>query len=236
MKENIVLIGMPGVGKSTLGVVLAKELGFQFVDADLLIQERENRLLKEIIAEDGVEGFLKIENDVNASIRAEKTVIATGGSVIYGSDAMEHLKERHLIPVIHEVIQEKIPFLGICLGLQLLFEESDESPGVPGLSILKGKIRRIPEKSDLKVPHIGWNDLSFPHEGKLFAGITGNPYVYFVHSYYLDATDKDIVCATTSYGVRIDASVEAKNVFACQFHPEKSSDVGLRILKNFAEI
>lgn len=93
MKENIVLIGMPGVGKSTLGVVLAKELGYQFVDADLLIQERENRLLKEIIAEDGVEGFLKIENDVNASIRAEKTVIATGGSVIYGSDAMEHLKE-----------------------------------------------------------------------------------------------------------------------------------------------
>ena len=93
MKENIVLIGMPGVGKSTLGVVLAKELGLQFVDADLLIQERENRLLKEIIAEDGVEGFLKIENDVNASIRAEKTVIATGGSVIYGSDAMEHLKE-----------------------------------------------------------------------------------------------------------------------------------------------
>ncbi len=93
MKENIVLIGMPGVGKSTLGVVLAKELGFQFVDADLLIQERENRLLKEIIAEDGVEGFLKIENDVNASIRAEKTVIATGGSVIYGSEAMEHLKE-----------------------------------------------------------------------------------------------------------------------------------------------
>ena len=93
MKENIVLIGMPGVGKSTLGVVLAKELGFQFVDADLLVQERENRLLKEIIAEEGVEGFLKIENDVNASIRAEKTVIATGGSVIYGSDAMEHLKE-----------------------------------------------------------------------------------------------------------------------------------------------
>ena len=93
MKENIVLIGMPGVGKSTLGVVLAKELGFQFVDADLLIQEREKRLLKEIIAEEGVDGFLKIENDVNAGISAEKTVIATGGSVIYGSEAMEHLKE-----------------------------------------------------------------------------------------------------------------------------------------------
>lgn len=93
MKENIVLIGMPGVGKSTLGVVLAKELGFQFVDADLLIQEREKRLLKEIIAEEGVDGFLKIENDVNAGISAEKTVIATGGSVIYGSEAMEHLKK-----------------------------------------------------------------------------------------------------------------------------------------------
>ena len=93
MKENIVLIGMPGVGKSTLGVVLAKELGFEFVDADLLIQKREKRLLKEIIADEGVDGFLKIENDVNASITSTKTVIATGGSVIYGAEAMEHLKE-----------------------------------------------------------------------------------------------------------------------------------------------
>jgi len=93
MKENIVLIGMPGVGKSTLGVVLAKELGFEFVDADLLIQKREKRLLKEIIAEEGVDGFLKIENDVNASISSTKTVIATGGSVIYGAEAMEHLKK-----------------------------------------------------------------------------------------------------------------------------------------------
>lgn len=93
MKENIVLIGMPGVGKSTLGVVLAKELGFEFVDADLLIQKREKRLLKEIIADEGVDGFLKIENDVNASITSTKTVIATGGSVIYGVEAMEHLKK-----------------------------------------------------------------------------------------------------------------------------------------------
>ena len=91
--NNVVLIGMPGVGKSTLGVVLAKELGYEFVDADLLIQKREKRLLKDIIAEEGVEGFLKIENDVNASIQTDKTVIATGGSVIYGAEAMEHLKE-----------------------------------------------------------------------------------------------------------------------------------------------
>ena len=93
MKENIVLIGMPGVGKSTLGVVLAKQLGYEFVDADLLIQKRENRLLKEIIADEGVEGFMQIENDVNASIETSKTVIATGGSVIYGTEAMAHLKE-----------------------------------------------------------------------------------------------------------------------------------------------
>lgn len=93
MKNNIVLIGMPGVGKSTLGVVLAKELGFEFVDADLLIQKREKRLLKEIIAEEGIDGFLKIENDVNATISVDKTVVATGGSVIYGNEAMEHLKE-----------------------------------------------------------------------------------------------------------------------------------------------
>ena len=93
MKENIVLIGMPGVGKSTPGVVLAKQLGYEFVDADLLIQKRENRLLKEIIADEGVEGFMQIENDVNASIETSKTVIATGGSVIYGKEAMEHLKE-----------------------------------------------------------------------------------------------------------------------------------------------
>ena len=93
MMNNIVLIGMPGVGKSTVGVILAKELGYQFLDADLLIQKRENRLLKEIIEQEGVDGFIEIENQVNASIEADRTVVATGGSVVYGEEAMAHLKK-----------------------------------------------------------------------------------------------------------------------------------------------
>ena len=120
--------------------------------------------------------------------------------------------------------------------MQLLFEESEESPGVKGLGILKGKIVKIPEETGLKIPHIGWNSLDFPSEGTLFKGIQPNSYVYFVHSFYLQAEEKEIVKATTKYGVTIEASVEKGNVYACQFHPEKSSDVGLQILKNFLAI
>lgn len=152
------------------------------------------------------------------------------------ADAMKNLKKYQLDTVIHEAIEKKIPFLGICLGLQLLFESSEESKGVEGLKILPGKILRIPDTEGLKIPHIGWNSLKFPNRGKLFAGIEEDAYVYFVHSYYLKADDPKIVTATTLYGTEIHASVEAQNVFACQFHPEKSSDVGLRILKNFASI
>lgn len=150
-------------------------------------------------------------------------------------DAMEKLHRYGLVSVIREAVERRIPFLGICLGLQLLFESSEENPGVKGLGILKGKIRKIPEKEGLKIPHIGWNSLSFPHPGRLFAGLDekAEPYVYFVHSYYLQAEDETIVTAATEYGVRIDASVEQGNVFACQFHPEKSSDTGLLILRNF---
>ena len=126
--------------------------------------------------------------------------------------------------------------MGICLGLQLLFETSDETPGVQGLGILKGKIKRILDNGELKIPHIGWNSLSFPNKGRLYEGIPQERYVYFVHSYYLDAEDKDIVVATTEYGTTIHASVEQGNVFACQFHPEKSSSVGLKILDNFLKI
>ena len=151
-------------------------------------------------------------------------------------DAMEKLHKYNLIPVIHEVVERKIPFLGICLGLQLLFEKSDESPGVEGLGILKGEIKRIPDKEGLKIPHIGWNSLKFPNKGRLYEGISEDSYVYFVHSYYLDAKEDDIVVATTEYGTKIHASVEKGNVFACQFHPEKSSSVGLKILENFLKI
>ncbi len=150
--------------------------------------------------------------------------------------AMENLRRRELIPVIEEVVKKQTPFLGICLGLQLLFERSEESPGVKGLGILKGEIRKIPPKAELKIPHMGWNSLELKNDGRLFRGIEPKPYVYFVHSYYLKAADEKIVKATTDYSTRIDASVEQGNVFACQFHPEKSSDTGLKMLKNFADI
>ena len=151
-------------------------------------------------------------------------------------DAMEKLKAYDLVGVIHELAERGKPFLGICLGLQLLFERSDEAPGVEGLGILKGEILRIPDKEGLKVPHIGWNSLHLQNEGRLFRDLPEGSYVYFVHSYYLKAENPQIVKATTEYGVTIDASVEQGNVFACQFHPEKSSRVGLRILENFAKL
>ena len=151
-------------------------------------------------------------------------------------DAMEKLHNYGLVPVIQDVVRKKIPFLGICLGLQLLFERSEESPGVEGLGILQGEIKRIPDKDDLKIPHIGWNSLKYPNKGRLYEGITEESYVYFVHSYYLEAKEPEIVMASTEYGTYIHASVEKENVFACQFHPEKSSSVGLKILENFLKI
>lgn len=174
----------------------------------------------------------------HARIRnADKVILPGVGS--FGM-AMEQLKKYELDKVIREVTQNQTPFLGICLGLQLLFEGSEESDGVEGLHLLDGKILRIPDKAGLKIPHIGWNSLELMNQGRLFAGLpvsAGNhPYVYFVHSYYLKAADESIVKAATEYSVPIHASVEKDNIFACQFHPEKSSAVGLQILKNFAEI
>lgn len=151
-------------------------------------------------------------------------------------DAMEKLHRYGLVSVIHETVDKKIPFLGICLGLQLMFESSEEAPGVEGLSLLPGKILRIPDEENLKIPHIGWNSLTFPNEGRLFQGIAEGAYVYFVHSYYLQAEDLSDVKAVTEYGTTIHASVERDNLFACQFHPEKSSETGLKILQNFLEI
>ncbi|HIY28102.1 MAG TPA: imidazole glycerol phosphate synthase subunit HisH [Firmicutes bacterium] len=152
-------------------------------------------------------------------------------------DAMASLESRGLVDPVRAFIRQGKPFLGICLGLQLLFDSSEESPGVKGLGVLPGKILRIPDGEGLKVPHIGWNSLSFPNgRGRLFAGLSQEPYVYFVHSYYLKAEDPQIVAATTEYGVTIHASVEKGNLFACQFHPEKSGAEGLQILQNFAAL
>lgn len=148
-------------------------------------------------------------------------------------DAMDKLHGYGLVSVIREAVEKKIPFLGICLGLQLMFESSEEAPGVEGLGLLPGKILRIPDGEGLKIPHIGWNSLTFPNQGRLFRGIEEGAYVYFVHSYYLKADEQRIVKAATEYGTRIHASVERDNVFACQFHPEKSSETGLKILQNF---
>ena len=166
-------------------------------------------------------------------LNADKVILPGVGAF---GDAMGKLHEYGLVEIIKEVVERKIPFLGICLGLQLMFESSDETPGVEGLGLLKGKILRIPESGDLKIPHMGWNSLHFQNEGRLFANLPQNSYVYFVHSYYLQAEDESIVKATTDYSTCIHASVEKDNVFACQFHPEKSSDVGLTILKNFCEL
>lgn len=174
-----------------------------------------------------------ITRDPERILAADRVVLPGVGNF---GDAMGKLESYGLVPVIREVSEREIPFLGICLGLQLLFEESEESPGVRGLGILPGKIVRIPKKEGLKIPHIGWNALAYPSEGRLFRNVPAGSYVYFVHSYYLQAKDKGIVKATTEYGVTVEASVERGNIFACQFHPEKSSDAGLRILKNFMAV
>jgi glutamine amidotransferase len=174
-----------------------------------------------------------ITSDRKEILAAERVILPGVGAF---GDAMASLKKMELDKVIREVAESKKPFLGICLGLQLLFEGSEESHGVEGLHLLDGQILRIPDQEGLKIPHIGWNSLSYPNEGRLFAGIPEESYVYFVHSYYLKATDEKIVRATTEYSTLIHASVEKDNIFACQFHPEKSGAVGLAILKNFVSV
>ena len=177
----------------------------------------------------------------------EKAMVTSNAQEILGADkiilpgvgafgeAMEKLNASGLSDVIREAVQRKIPLLGICLGLQLLFEASEESPGVRGLSVLKGTIKRIPDKEGFKVPHIGWNSLTINPESKLFQNISQDSFVYFVHSYYLSAEER-IVAATTDYVVPIHAAVEKEHIFACQFHPEKSGEIGLKLLKNFATL
>lgn len=175
-----------------------------------------------------------------AVTRNPREILGADGVILPGvgafGDAMERLESYGLVDTITQAAERRIPFLGICLGMQLLFESSEESPGVKGLGLLPGKILRIPDEGGLKVPHMGWNSLKFPHPGRLYKGLAQDSYVYFVHSYYLRAEEENIVKATTEYGTLIHASVERDNIFACQFHPEKSSGVGMRILQNFISV
>ena len=183
----------------------------------------------------------EITGDKDKILAADRVVLPGVGA--FGL-AMDKLRSRGLDKVIYEFVETGKPFLGICLGLQLLFDSSEESPGVQGLGLIKGRITKIPNeytaedgsKVFQKVPQIGWNDLEINPKSSLFAGITGNPYVYFVHSYFLTADNPEEVAASTYYGTEIHAAVEKGNIFATQFHPEKSSEVGLKILQNFINL
>ncbi len=178
-----------------------------------------------------------VTRDPARIMRADHVVLPGVGAF---GDAMNRIREYDLEDVIKEVTKEQVPFLGICLGQQLLFDLSEESDGAKGLGILRGKILRIPDVDEdgrsYKIPQIGWNNLRLSPDGRLFKNLPDEPYVYFVHSYYLKAENRSIVKATTEYNVTVDASVESGNVFACQFHPEKSAEVGMQILKNFLAV
>ena len=176
-----------------------------------------------------------------AVITRDKDVIMNADHVILPGvgafgDAMKKLRDYDLETVIKDYVATGKPFLGICLGLQLLFRESEETPGVTGLDLIPGKIKRIPDAEGLKIPQIGWNSLEIAPDKKLYKGVKQGSFIYFVHSYYLECEDEADVAATTFYSTKIHASVEHGNIYACQFHPEKSSEVGLTILKNFVEL
>ena len=178
--------------------------------------------------------FLGADNIVTDNkeeiLSADKVILPGVGAF---GDAMKCLEERGLVETVKAVAENGKPFLGICLGLHLLFEESEESPNVKGLGIFKGKIVKIPDNRSLKIPHMGWNNIRITKDSKILKNIGNEPYVYFVHSYYVEAEDESVVSAYTEYGQRLDIAVEQGNVFATQFHPEKSGDTGMEILKNF---
>lgn len=165
--------------------------------------------------------------------KADKVILPGVGAF---GDAMKKLETSGLAEVIKNIAINGTPLFGICLGLQLMFESSSEMPDVSGLGILKGKILAIPPKEGYKIPHMGWNSISVKPDSRLFKGVPDESYVYFVHSYYLKAESKEDVAASTEYIVHIHAAVEHDNIFACQFHPEKSGDIGLKILKNFCNL
>ncbi len=178
----------------------------------------------------------------DASVTSDRDTILNSDAVVLPgvgafANAMESLDKAGMVDIVKEAVESGKPFLGICLGMQLLFEYSEEGGDrVPGLGICKGSIRQIPPDMNLKVPHMGWNSISIKGQFPIFKNLPMVPYVYFVHSYYLSAEDRDIVAATTSYGLQFDVAIGRGNVFATQFHPEKSGEVGLSILKNFKDL
>ncbi|MBW7573975.1 imidazole glycerol phosphate synthase subunit HisH [Caproiciproducens faecalis] len=186
-----------------------------------------------------VKAFHYIGCDVHVTADKEELKNASA-AVLPGvgafGDAMGCLKKNDFVNPVLDFIESGKPFFGICLGLQLLFEESEETPGISGLGVLKGKILKIPAETGLKIPHIGWNSLSVKENTGLFQNLEPDPYVYFVHSFYLKAENSEVVSSTAEYGVTIDASVQHGNLFATQFHPEKSGKTGLQMLKNFVAL
>lgn len=174
-----------------------------------------------------------VTRDKDIILKADGAVLPGVGSF---GDTMDTMNSFGIKDTVLEFIDSKKPFLGICLGLQLLFPESEESPNSKGLGIFDGSITKIPAETGLKIPHIGWNSLDIKKNEGIFKGIDQNAYVYFVHSYFLKAKKSEIVAAQTHYGVTIDAAIEMENVTATQFHPEKSGEVGLKMLKNFADM
>ena len=174
----------------------------------------------------------RISSDPKEVLSAERIILPGVGA--FGG-AMAALREKGIDKALKTAAAAGVPILGICLGMQLFFEESEESPGVCGLGIMKGKFVKIPKKPGIKIPHTGWNSLEFAKDSAIFKDIGNEPYVYFVHSYYLEPASDNVVSAYTTYGARLAVAAEHDNIFAVQFHPEKSGGVGLRILSNFAE-
>ena len=174
-----------------------------------------------------------VTRDSSVLLSAERVILPGVGAF---GEAMANLKKFGLDETLRQVAAQKTPLMGICLGMQLLFESSEETPGVEGLGILPGKILRIPSAPGLKIPHMGWNSIHITPGSRLLKGLAEGSYVYFVHSYYLKAGTEEMVAASAEYGTHIHAAVESGNVCGCQFHPEKSSSVGLQILKNFASM
>lgn len=175
----------------------------------------------------------EVTSDRDRILNADAVVLPGVGAF---ADAMESLKKAEMVDVVKRVVGNNKLFLGICLGMQLLFDYSEEGgEKVEGLGIFKGAIKQLPSDMNLKVPHMGWNSIKTKGDSTLFRDLPQNPYVYFVHSYYLDAADKSIVKATTSYGIEFDVAIGSGNIFATQFHPEKSGEVGLAILKNWTK-